>query len=195
MADLHEPIDPPRDYWQTHGVSEVPDVRRWRFEDVTEATPTVERYRRNRQGLYEATVEYVDNRLEAYHRCVTDLLDDVAFVMVGDHGEGFWEQAAFHAERFADPRPAYYVGHGGAPYEAITRVPLLVDGLDGTSEDLRSLVDVAPTLSRATGVDLPACGGVPLDERAADRVLLTEGLATAMRRRRPTRRLTATTGS
>ena len=179
LADLHEPVDPPEAYWETHDVAELDGIRGWRHEDVVEPSPTVERYRRHRRRLYRAAVEYVDNRLSMHLRRMTDLLDDVAVVVVGDHGEAFWEHAAFHADKFADPRPAYCVGHGGAPYEAMTRVPLCVEGLDATVDGRpSSLIDVAPTVASATGVDLPDCDGMSLDDRGADgddRVLLTEG--------------------
>ncbi|WP_435179294.1 sulfatase-like hydrolase/transferase [Halorussus sp. AFM4] len=180
LADLHEPVDPPADYWRAHDVDpSIPDVRSWRYEDVTETTPAVARYREHRRRLYRAAVEYVDNRLAAYHRRLTDLLGDVALVAVGDHGEGFWERAAHAARHFGDSRPAYCVGHGGAPYEALTRVPLRVAGLDGlsaldagsssTRDAPVSLVDVAPTLADAVGFDP---GTADSDDRAAGGVSL-----------------------
>ncbi|MFC4449635.1 sulfatase-like hydrolase/transferase [Halorussus aquaticus] len=165
LADLHEPVAPPADYWEAHDVdASIPGIREWRYEAVTETTPAAERYREHRRRLYRAAVEYVDNRLAAYHRRISDLLSgDVALVVVGDHGEGFWERADHAARRFADSRPAYCVGHGGAPYEVLTRVPLRVSGLDAsaTFEAERSssdqtpvsLVDVAPTLADAAGLD------------------------------------------
>lgn len=177
LSDLHEPVDPPAAYWREHGVDRTLDgIRSWRHEDVTEETPTVDRYRAQRRRLYRAAVEYVDNRIAAYRRRLRDLLgDDAVLFVVGDHGEAFWERAAFDAETFADPRPAYCVGHGGAPYESVARVPLLADGLDLASGPA-SLVDLAPTAAAEAGLDLPDADGVPLtDPRAADRRLLVEG--------------------
>ncbi|WP_158237454.1 sulfatase-like hydrolase/transferase [Halegenticoccus soli] len=185
LSDLHEPVDPPAPYWREHGVDpSIPGIRTWRYENVCHDSPTVERYRTHRRELYRAAVEYVDNRLESHLRRLRDLLGDDALVFVaGDHGEGFWERAAFGAEHFADPRPAYCVGHGGAPYEAIARVPLLWDGDGDGAEGLRngigdrddpndrdghggpdgpaghdgpvSLVDVAPTVADAVGLPTP----------------------------------------
>ncbi|MFC7157348.1 sulfatase-like hydrolase/transferase [Halomarina halobia] len=184
LADLHEPVDPPTGYWSAHGVADLPGIRGWRHEDVVESTPTVERFRRHRRRLYDAAAEYVDNRLSAHHNRVADLADGgVALAVVGDHGEGFWERAGFHADNFADPRPAHCVGHGGAPYEAVTRVPLRTAGLgDGPAAAdadgrLSSLVDVAPTIAEAVGVELPECSGVPLTRSPPDdRVVLVEGV-------------------
>ncbi|WP_254546574.1 sulfatase-like hydrolase/transferase [Halomarina pelagica] len=189
LADCHEPVDPPAGYWEAHGVADLPGIRGWRHEDVVEPTPTVERFRRHRRRLYDAAVEYVDNRLSAHHNRVSDLAGgDVALAVVGDHGEGFWERAAFHAEHFADPRPAHCVGHGGAPYEAVVRVPVRTAGLgvaradaDGCGnerERLTSLLDAAPTIAEVVGVDLPdAPDAVPLGRSIPDeRVVLVEGV-------------------
>jgi hypothetical protein len=162
LADLHEPVDPPRAYRDERGVEDVPGVEGWRHEDVVESTPTVDRFRENRRRLYDAAVEYADNRLAAYHRRATDVVDDVRFVFTADHGEGFWERARFHADRFADPRPAYCVGHGGGPYEAITRVPVRVDGFELAGDDRpTSLVDIAPTVLSAVAGGRPAAFGDP----------------------------------
>ncbi len=187
LSDLHEPVDPPGDYWATHDVDRsIPGIRRWRHEDVPHVSPTVERYRDHRKRLYEAAAEYVDDRLAAHHARLTGRLDDVLLVIVGDHGEGFWERAAFHAEHFADPRPAYCVGHGGAPYEAVTRVPLAVAGDevrgDGGAETAPaarpSLIDVTPTVLDAVG--LPESdeltGASLLDPLPTDRSLLVESV-------------------
>ena len=178
LSDLHEPVDPPADYWTAHDVDQsVPGVKRWRHQDVPRRTPTVERYRTHRRRLYGAAAEYVDNRLAAHHARLTDHLDDVLLVVVGDHGEGFWEQASFHAAHFADPRPAYCVGHGGAPYEAVTRVPLGVAGADISADGRVSLLDVAPTVLDAVGVeDADASGVSLLDHAPPDRHLLVEGV-------------------
>lgn len=108
LADLHEPVDPPPEYRRARGVdASIPGLPGWRHEDVVADTPAVERYRDHRRRLYRAAVEYVDNRLAAYHRRASDLAGDLATVVVGDHGEGFWERAAHAAANFADSRPAY----------------------------------------------------------------------------------------
>lgn len=196
LSDLHEPVAPPADYAADHDVdTSVEGVRRWRHEDVPRRTPTVERYRTHRWRLYRAAVEYVDHRLAAHHARLTDHLDDLALVVTGDHGEAFWEHAAFDAAHFADPRPAYCVGHGGAPYEAVTRVPLGVaaagstGGLGRVDPDGRvSLVDVVSTVLDAAGLDGgtttddgagadgPPVGGTSLLDEVPDRRILVEGV-------------------
>ncbi|MFC4549767.1 MULTISPECIES: sulfatase-like hydrolase/transferase [Halorussus] len=180
LADLHEPLAPPEHYLWAHDVDDsIPGIREWRHEDVVESTPAVERYREHRRRLYRACAEYVDNRLGAYHRRASDLAgDDLGLVVAGDHGEAFWERSRHAAANFADPRPAYSVGHGGPPYEAVTRVPLRTAGFDGewrVDGAPASLVDVAPTLADAAGFKLPEAAGTSLfDSPAADRTLLVE---------------------
>lgn len=182
LADLHEPVDPPEEYWQRHGVdAAIPDVQQWAYEDDPEPGPDGERYREHRRRLYRAAVDYVDDRLQALHARVRDRLGpDVAFVVTADHGEGFWEHASFDAKRFVDSRPAYAVDHGGTPYETIARVPLAVDGLDVADLDdvgrPASLVDVAPTLLDALGQPAAtASSGHPLTREVPEsRVLLVE---------------------
>ncbi|GAB3670224.1 sulfatase-like hydrolase/transferase [Halopiger thermotolerans] len=197
LGDLHEPVDPPADYWDARDVDEtIPDVRTWRFEDVADpsASPTVERYRTHRRRLYRAAAEYVDNRLSAFRTRADELLPETLVVVCGDHGEAFWEHAAFAADRFADPRPAYCVGHGGAPYEAVARVPLCVGGTSAAADRIRegdaalesasnrpdpdgrrSLIDVAPTVLEAVGLPAPSgVAGTSLAASVEDRRLLVE---------------------
>lgn len=198
LADLHEPVSPPEAYWNAHDVdASIPKVRTWDHEDVTRSTPTVSRYREHRQRLYRAAVEYVDNRMSAYYERSTDLVgnDDICLVIVGDHGEGFWEHTTFDATHFADPRPAYCVGHGGTPYEVVTCVPLCTSGFDtatGIGDELASgegnengrdgtplvsLVDIAPLLLDRVGLSAThEMDGVSLLSAVpANRRMLVEG--------------------
>lgn len=187
LSDLHEPVDPPAAYWDSHGVDRsIPGIRRWRYEDVLDRSPTVDRYRAHRKRLYEAAAAYVDEQLAAYHARVTDWVDDVLVVLTGDHGEGFWDKARFHARHFADSRPAYCVGHGGAPYEAIARVPLAIDRTPSTGASFRgvtgdartSLIDVTPTVLDAVGIaptHNEALTGQSLVDPIPERQLLVEG--------------------
>lgn len=40
LGDLHEPVDPPADYWDGRDAGEtIPDVQTWRFEDVADPSP------------------------------------------------------------------------------------------------------------------------------------------------------------
>lgn len=175
LGDLEEPVDPPRAYWDAHGVDRSVDgLGRWRYEADLDPGQEGRRYREHRRRLYHAAADYVDDRL-------SDLRDvlgsEVTLLVTADHGEGFWEHSAFDAARFADSRPAYAVGHGGTPYEPVARVPLAVDGPDlGLRGRRVSLVDLAPTLLDALGhPDLLATSGSSLLASVpADRTLLVE---------------------
>ena len=166
LGDLHEPVDPPERYWENHEVdAAIPNLRRWEHLHEVDLDLDGERYRRHRQRLYRAALEYVDDRLRRFHDRLLERLDgEVVLLVTADHGEGFWDHAAFDAAHFVDSRPAYCVDHGGTPYEAIARVPLAVDGLDLDPFDSvdapASLIDVAPTLLDVIGLPdaLPASG-------------------------------------
>jgi arylsulfatase A-like enzyme len=184
LGDLHEPVDPPAEYWTRYDVDRtIPDITTWDYEDVVDVGPVGERYREHRTRLYRAALASVDDRLAMLHEDLTSRLDgDVALIVTGDHGEAFWEHAEFDREHFVDSRPAYCVDHGGTPYESLTRVPLAVDGLDvgerpeASTDELGSLVDLAPTLLDAAGLsDSMETTGVSLREGVpADRIPIVE---------------------
>lgn len=174
LADPHIPVDPPAEYWEKHEVDTgISGLRRWRYGDVVDPTPEVERYREHRRRLYRATVDYVDDEVAALS---DDLPDDTALVVTSDHGEAFWEQVALDTERFDGTGTT---GHGGTPYEGVARVPLLADGLDlcTDGDGYVSLVDLAPTLLDAAGLsaDLDATGHSMLGGVPPDRMPLVEG--------------------
>ena len=171
LADPHEPLDPPAAYWADHDVdSTIDGIARWRYRDSRPDGPEAEYYREHRRRLYRATAAYVDDQLAAL---AARLPDDVALLVTADHGEALWEHTDLDAETFVDSRPAYGIDHGGTPYEAIARVPLVAEGFDGAFEvagGRASLVDVAPTLLDLLGHEdaLSATGrslrrGVPDD--------------------------------
>lgn len=170
LGDLHEPVDPPQAYWKRHDVdASIPNVRRWEYETVADVDEAGERYRDHRRRLYDAAVDYVDDRLSALAADLRDGPGKTCLVVTADHGEAFWEHTAFDADTFVDSRPAYCVDHGGTPYECLTQVPLVTEGtglgalpgIEAADRTRRgSLVDIAPTLAAVCGVEaaLPATG-------------------------------------
>lgn len=176
LGDLHEPVDPPSQYWAAHDVDpEIAGITRWRYQTQADPGPHGERYREHRRRLYRAAADYVDDQLASVHDAVT-ARDDVTLVVTADHGEALWEQTAFDAARYADSRPAYGVDHGGTPYESLTRIPLVVDGLDVETDGPVSLVDLAPTLLDRLGHPdaMPTTGVSLTTPPPDDRILLTE---------------------
>jgi hypothetical protein len=183
LADLHEPVDPPTPYWTRYDVdASIPEITSWDYAADPDPDGAGRRYRRHRKRLYRAALAYVDDQLARLHADLSRRLDgDVLFVVTADHGEAFWEHAAFDAARFADSRPAYCVDHGGTPYESLVRVPLAVDGIGfdaspADDEGRASLVDLAPTLLDAAGLaeDFPATGASLRDAVPRSRVPIVE---------------------
>lgn len=181
LNDPHTPVTPPRRYVEEYGIDRsIENLADFEYKDATELDGDVLRYVENRRLLYDASVNYVDDAIEAYVRELEDELStDPVVVVLGDHGEAFWEHARLDERFFDDTRPAYCVVHGGTPYEAIARVPFAVDGLDLSLRDqdgLLSLVDLFPTLLSAVGVsEPPDNSGRDLQEGVPpDRVVLTE---------------------
>lgn len=172
LADPHQPLDPPREYRERHGVDDtIEGLATWRFTDPDDVGRDVDRYREHRRALYRATVDYVDDRLSAFRR---RLPAGTVLLVTADHGEAHWEHVAFDAERF-DGTGA--VDHGGTPYEPVARVPLLVSGLDLATEGYVSLVDLAPTIldSISHPEALPATGRSLFEPVPSDRIPVIEG--------------------
>lgn len=133
--------------------------------EVTEAD-------RNRiRHLYAGEVRYCDHWIGKLLQGLEDrdLRDRVLVVITSDHGEGLWD----HGVR----------GHGLDLYEELVHVPLIVDApaaFDG-DRPVRvtspvSLIDVAPTILAAHGIEAPD------DFRGLDLAPLAEGRQRARRR-------------
>lgn len=177
LFDLHGPFDttPPDQYWETHDVDEdITGTQSWRYTDQWHGSE-VERYIEHRKRLYRAALDYVDDQLAAFAERLDDRYEDATLIVTGDHGDAFWEMAEFDSDHFTDPRPAYGVGHGGTPFEAIARVPLLSDDFEFNSGP-SSLIDVSPTMIEHLGLDVTGAmsGRSHTEELSDDRILLTE---------------------
>ncbi len=173
LADPHIPVDPPEEYWTAHDIDRSTDgIRNWRYETDTACEGECERYREQRRRLYRAAVDYVDDALESFAGGLDRTTGESQLVVTADHGEALWDQVAVDVEQFDGTG---CVGHGGAPYEGLARVPLLTDA-DWSPTDGVSLVDLAPTAARAAGIDWESPSGYPLQsEPPADRLPLVEG--------------------
>ncbi|WP_049893863.1 sulfatase-like hydrolase/transferase [Salinarchaeum sp. Harcht-Bsk1] len=177
LADPHIPVTPPNEYWQKYDVdSSIENLENWEYERTLEPDEAAERYREHRWRLYRAAAEYVDDCISAHIESIRSILDDVTIVVTADHGELLWDHVALDQEQFFGDG---CVDHGGTPYEALARVPLLSDELPTAPNDgsPASLIDLAPTLLSSIGVDAPE-GTSGLDLHADDhnpRSLLVEG--------------------
>lgn len=172
LADPHQPLDPPSAYVQRHDVDlSIDGLQTWRFGDTAATSAEAAHYREHRRRLYRATIDYVDDQIAAL---VNRLPSEVTLIVTSDHGEAHWEQAALDLDRFDGTG---VVDHGGTPYEAVARVPLLVDDWDLEFGDYVSLVDVAPTILDAVGLSGALCSsGYSLFEGVeTDRIPVIEG--------------------
>ncbi len=187
LGDPHEPLDVPRSLRDVFGpVPKLKNVRTWDYQrsgdDVT--GPGFAAYADARVRLYDAAVRAADASLADLHAALASdgLLERTVWVVTADHGEEFWEHRQEELEGFTDPRDIYGVGHGHNMFQVHVLVPLLLfgPGIDPRAvEQNVSLVDVAPTVLQAVGLDVPSdmdgtslLGGV-----APDRPILSEGIA------------------
>lgn len=172
FPDPHEPYEAPRRYADLFP-REAIDLPPWRadeFSDPAHPAPERNRVLHHMTGLEDDPLEDVYGVLGVYHamvRMIDDgvgrILDalerlglrrDTIVVFLADHGDFAGEHCAMRK--------------GGAFYDCLTRVPLVVS-CPGTvpaarvDESLVNLVDVVPTLYRLQGLDVPrAMQGQPL---------------------------------
>lgn len=164
--DPHGPYRPPRDVF-THPRPQPLDPSRLthgqRQTGIRDALEFVDRY--------DGEILYVDAEIDRLLRGVDELrgLDSTLVILTADHGE-----------TLAEPDRELWFAHGYHVHEELIRVPMLVRGpgvLAARSERLASLVDVAPTVLRFTGV---ATDGVDLRDPSSipeNRAVIAEAAA------------------
>lgn len=99
------------------------------------------------RGLYDAECAYVDDEMASLVEALRDraVLDDTALLFTADHGELVGEH-----------------GHAGHPpefWEGVVRVPFFLHGVEeapGTVDEQVRLLDLAPTITDAVGVEPPS---------------------------------------
>jgi uncharacterized sulfatase len=143
-TDPHDPYLPPQE-WKERFV-EGPDV----LPDQLLQQQAFAKTRLTREqfaavgSMYDASIAFADHEIG---RLLDALPDDVLVVVVGDHGEEFFEHGAFL--------------HGHTVFEELVRVPLIFRGSGvcaGRSLGaMVSHVDIAPTI-------LDLAGAPPLDD-------------------------------
>ena len=185
LGDAHEPLDVPRSMRHLFGrIPRIPKVRRWDFtkSDAPIRSEAFQRYREARIRLYDAALRSVDAALQELwgHLETLRVRERTMTVVTADHGEEFWEHRHDELRSFADPRDVFGTGHGHNLFQVHLLVPLLLSGpgIDpGEVSDNASLVDVAPTILRAMGVDHEPMDGRSLLDRVDPRPILAEGIA------------------
>lgn len=178
LADPHEPTDPPSKYWQEYQVDDdLAGIRSWGSYADTWKGDAAQQFQENKRRLYRASVKYVDSQIsQLLDRLDDKLHSDPTVIVTSDHGEALWEHPELDSANFYDSRPAYSVGHGGTPYESISKVPILYKNVEFASETCTT-IDILPTLLSDKSIDVPdgITGHSHSEPLPAQRTLLTEG--------------------
>lgn len=177
LADPHIPVDPPPSYWDEFEVdATIPNIKTWAYRCEERSDDVAQKYRSHRRKLYDASVKYVDDSVRWYTEQLMELNGESVTIVTSDHGELFWDQLEVE-NRYFDGSGC--VGHGGTPYEALTRVPIRVLGTDVemSSQATPSLVDLPNTILEMAGVHNPlSTSGVSwFDEVPNGRIIVSEG--------------------
>lgn len=177
LGDPHVPLDIPDEYRTTFDVPEMDGIDDWRFREMTDGEG-FDAYRDAKLRAYDAAIRGTD---DALRELLAILDDDTVVAICGDHGEAFWDHPQLERRLNDDPRGYYATDHGHSVLEEVARVPLWIraPGVERTASDRPvSLVDVAPTVLSALGIDLPeSVAGRSLTEPSTDRTLLCEETA------------------
>jgi arylsulfatase A-like enzyme len=177
LGDPHVPLDIPDEHRTTFDVPEMDGIDDWRFRETTDSRG-FDAYRDAKLRAYDAAVRGTD---DALRELLATLDDDTVVAICGDHGEAFWDHPQLERRLNDDPRGYYATDHGHSVLEEVARVPLWIraPGVERTASDRPvSLVDVAPTVLSALGIDPPeSVAGRSLTEPSTDRALLCEETA------------------
>lgn len=182
FGDLHTHLRRPET--QPFGeIPDVPDVEHWDFTRSTEPREEFEAYRQAKLKLYDSVLRYVDDQIRRLYEALADRgeLEDTLLVIVGDHGEEFWERVELERTHFDDPREIYGTGHGHALVPEVLFVPLfVVGGSDRPTTEWVSTTDIVPTVLADLGCQCGSLGsydGIPLQQPVPDRAVLAEEIA------------------
>ncbi len=95
---------------------------------------------------YDGEIRYVDEEFGRLRRGLEELgrWDQSLVIVVGDHGEEFWEHGGFE--------------HGHSHYREVLQVPLIVrrpGGRAAVREGRARQIDILPTILEYAGLDVP----------------------------------------
>lgn len=182
LGDLHTHLRRPEK--QPFGeIPDIPNVEHWDFTHTTEPEDEFEAYRQAKLTLYDSNLRYVDDQIRRLFNALSARgeQEDTLLIVVGDHGEEFWERVELERNHFDDPRDVYGTGHGHALIPEVLFVPLIVvGGSDRPTTEWTSTTDIVPTtLAELSASEelLSSFDGVPLQNPLPDRGLLAEEIA------------------
>ncbi|NOY24317.1 MAG: sulfatase-like hydrolase/transferase [Oligoflexia bacterium] len=166
--DMHLPYTEPRAYRHIFAGDLPPELGSLDFQRnkvilaVAKIGEVGKQYVRDR---YDNSLRFVNDQLGEF---LGDLSPRDTVVFLSDHGEEFWDHNGYE--------------HGHSLYDELLRVPLVIAGPGFPSGRVAapvSLLDVAPTLATAMGLDTDGMTGLPLqgvldgklDSTLADRAI------------------------
>jgi choline-sulfatase len=153
-VDPHVPYDPPPEFLKRYDAEPYEGPIRPRLtaellEKAKQVPPKLvfdDRDRHYLEALYDGQVSYHDKYMGLFIERLKKLglYDQVAFVVVADHGEEFYDHGSY--------------GHGHSVYQELLGVPFVVH-IPGAGarrvSDTVSTIDVSPTLLAAAGLPVP----------------------------------------
>jgi len=169
--DPHAPYSPPEPFFSSFADRDYPRrAHQWVFNDFDQFEHS-DADVRQLKDLYDGELAYTDSAIESLLGELggRGLLDDAVIVYSADHGEEFQEHGGW--------------GHGRSLFEEVLHVPfaLRVPGIAPRRVgDLVNLIDLAPTVLEALGIEPPATYAgtslIPLMKGAAlpERLLFSE---------------------
>lgn len=164
--DPHAAYTPPSPYDRLFDPGDTGGVSGQGFQDLGPQVPA--KHRRRIEALYDGEIAFADNRIGALLDLLRTrgVLDDAVIVLSSDHGEEFLDHGGWK--------------HGRTVYGELLHVPLAlrVPGIrPARVASVVSLIDVAPTILDAFGIErpasfqgrslLPLLRGASLEERPA----------------------------
>ncbi|ELZ98899.1 sulfatase-like protein [Haloferax mucosum ATCC BAA-1512] len=145
--DVHHPYEAPEEY-QRQFLGEpvgVADCRRLSRKGTHHPEEVTDEEWELIRNLYDAECAYVDDQFESFMGELDQrgVVDDTTICFTADHGELVGEHGN--------------AGHPAEFWEGTVRVPFILSGVDetGTVEGQIRLLDTAPTLTDAVGLEIP----------------------------------------
>ncbi|MFH5801166.1 sulfatase-like hydrolase/transferase [Haladaptatus sp. CMAA 1911] len=176
LEDLHVPRSLPKRYIEGNKVDTPLETleRLVRYTSGFDGSDSCEQFRIELLKLYQAALNHVEEVLDPF---IERFRENSMIILTGDHGEAHWEHHRID-QRFTDSRPNYSVGHGGTPFDMVTRVPLAADVLDGKilpENGFALLYDIPVTVSREVLKDHPFDKREWHEEIPENRIVSCEG--------------------
>ena len=168
FPDPHEPYEAPRRYAEMFPPEAI-DLPPWREGEFVDA-PERNRVLQHMMGLEDDPMEDVYGVLAAYYGMVRFLDDGVGQILDALDRLGLRERTivVFCSDHGDFSGEHAMICKGGVFYDCLTRIPMIVSfpgeiPAGRVDESMVNLVDVAPTLLRLQGIDVPrSMHGQPL---------------------------------